>query len=321
MPFFFGSRILTVLSYHRVGDISQNALLTYKPNISASKSEFARQMYHIKKKYNVIGCEHLIAWLDEKLALPERAALVTFDDGYYDNLSNAYPILNALEIPAIIFLATDFIGSSVPFYWDYVAYCFGQTSRKDANLPMIGKTSWPSSDDREKVMLQWIREVKKVPDSLKQNYILRLPGLLDMKVPEDAFSKLYLNWDQVRQLSQNGLEFGSHTASHPILTRIDSISVRTELWKSKIKIEKELGKPVNAFAYPNGQKNDFSKETIKLIKDVGMKVAFSLLPGPTRYNTVKKNPFSIRRINISNKDTFPRFLAKLGGVARFVNRD
>lgn len=314
----YSPNLLTVLNYHRINDINQGNFTSYKPNVSATQVEFAKQMEHIKKNYNLINCEHLIAWLYGKRELPQRAALITFDDGYQDNLGNAYPILNALDIPAVIFITTDFIGSKTPFYWDFVAYSFSQTNKDCVNLPLLGNVKWTNVNERDNVLHRWITVLKKVPDVQKQECIGQLTNLLEVAIEEDAFMGLYLNWDQVRQLSRDGIEFGSHTASHPILTRVDSAHVRTELKKSKDRIEEEIGKPVIAFAYPNGQKDDYSQEIINQVRELGMNIAFSLLPGPTRYSNVRKNPFAIRRISIGNNDIFPRFIAKLSGMSRLA---
>jgi peptidoglycan/xylan/chitin deacetylase (PgdA/CDA1 family) len=312
-------RALTVLNYHRINDIHQDAFYTFRPNVSAARDGFAQQMEYVKANYNLIKCEQLAAWLKGKFELPPHAALVTFDDGYYDNLANAYPVLRALSIPAIIFLTTDFIGAKIPLYWDYVAYCFSQTEKDSVYLPIVGSVSWSTEEERDIVLSNWVNELKAIPDVEKREIVSGLANLLNVTISEDAFSDLYLDWDQVRQLNQDGIEFGSHTMGHPILTRVDLAQVEAELMKSKKKIEDEIGSAVFAFAYPNGQKDDFSPEIINLVQKSGMEIAFSLLPGPTWYSTVRKNPFAIRRIYIGNKDTFPRFVAKLNGVSRFVD--
>lgn len=311
--------LLTVLNYHRINDIGQKDFYSFKPNVSATRDDFLQQMEYVRDKYNVITCEQLISWVTGNGKLPPKAALITFDDGYYDNFANAYPVLEKMGLPAIIFLTTNFIGAGKPFYWDYVAYCFSSTQITDVSLPLFGHVKWSSSEERDVLMHNWIVELKKLPDTKKRDYVQEISGLLDVTVPEGIFTNLYLNWDQVRLMSQNNIEFGSHTASHPILTRIDLARVEQELKKSKERIEKEIEKPIKAFAYPNGLKADFSDDVIDIVHESGMKIAFTLLPGPTRYGTVRKNPFSIRRIYIGNKDNFPRFVAKLNGIARITD--
>ena len=132
---------LTVLNYHRINDPDAADFDTFVPNVSATPGDFALQMDYVKKNYNVISCQQLISFLRGEAILPPHAAMITFDDGYYDNLSNAFPILKERNLPAIIFLTTGFMGATTPFYWDYVAYCFHHTTKRSANFPLVGELS------------------------------------------------------------------------------------------------------------------------------------------------------------------------------------
>ncbi len=100
------SQTLTVLNYHRIADVEKDGRDTFLQNISATPSSFARQMDFLSENFNVISGAELLAWLQDKSELPPHAALITFDDGYQDNWSNAYPVLKKRNLPAIIFLTT-----------------------------------------------------------------------------------------------------------------------------------------------------------------------------------------------------------------------
>jgi peptidoglycan/xylan/chitin deacetylase (PgdA/CDA1 family) len=89
-----------------------------------------------------------------------------------------------------------------------------------------------------------------------------------------------------------------------------------ELAESRRILEENLGRPVLAFAYPNGHRPDITDEVVKLASQSGYQCAFTLQPGPTRYSTVRKNPFLIRRVFISAKDNLNSFAAKLAGLPR-----
>jgi peptidoglycan/xylan/chitin deacetylase (PgdA/CDA1 family) len=307
---------LTVLNYHRINNADSPDFDLFKPNVSATPEEFARQMDYVQAHYNVISCEQLACWLQGASALPLHPAIITFDDGYYDNLLNAAPVLQARHLSAIIFLTTGFIGTKQPFYWDIVAYCFHHTRRDHADLPLLGKRCWSDPASREKVMLTWVQSLKKIPETQKCNMIEKVGEILDVSIPDEKFSNLYLTWGQVREMSQNGTEFGSHTVNHPILTRIPAEQVRRELIESKRRVEEEIQKPITSLAYPNGQKVDFSSEVIAITRETGFQLAFSLLPGPTRLGTVKSSPLAIRRVYIGRNHTFSRFVAVLAGFSR-----
>ncbi len=310
--------VLTVLNYHRVDDISRSGFDTFIPNVSVSPEGFARQMDYVKRYYNVITCENLNAFRTGKQDLPPYPMLITFDDGYYDNYSNAYPILKARDLPAVIFLTTDYIGNDVPFYWDYIAYCFYHTQKTSAELPLLGFVSWTNVSGRNTIASRWINVIKQLPNHDKKRIVSELAAILAVEVPDDAFSNLHATWDQIREMNQNGIEMGAHTAGHPILTRISLSEVENELLRSKQKIEAEIGKPIVSFAYPNGGVGDFSPDVVSLVKKTGFELAFTLVDGTTRYKDVRNNPLTIRRILLRTPDVLPRFAAKLS-ANRFVH--
>jgi peptidoglycan/xylan/chitin deacetylase (PgdA/CDA1 family) len=310
---------LTVLNYHRIDNPFRKGFDTFKPNVSATPDDFAKQVEFVRQNYNVISCEFLDACLRGEKNLPTHAAIVTFDDGYQDNFINAYPILKAQNVPAIIFLTTDYIDNILDdkhFYWDYVAACFYYTQSDHANLPLLGEVSWSDEVSKEKIMHHWIETTKKLPDETKYEIIKSTEKFLKVSLPEGTLSNLHLSWSQVREMNQHGIEFGSHTASHPILTRIPLGNVRNELNVSKKRIEEELGKRIISFAYPNGGISDFSPEIVRVVDEVGYKIAFTLLSGPTSYTSVRRKPLEIRRIFLSYLDTFPRFVSKMVGAQR-----
>jgi len=312
--------LLTVLNYHRIDDPFREGFHTFRPNVSATSSAFTTQMDYVSRKYNVISGAELAAVIKGQYQLPAHAAIITFDDGYYDNYSNAYPILKARNLPAIIFLATDFIGSRKPFFWDLIAYCFFHTKKEKVQLPLLGAHSWADKSAREVVMQRLIETLKKLSDVEKQKIIDQLPQILGVDVPNEVFKNLMMSWSDAKELSENGIELGAHTASHPILTRLSLGDTSVELLKSKRHIEAEIGKPVLSFAYPNGQSSDFNEDVVDRVQQAGFEIAFTLLPGPTRRITTIKNPLTIRRIFLSYTDSFPKFMAKLTGLDRIPGR-
>jgi peptidoglycan/xylan/chitin deacetylase (PgdA/CDA1 family) len=311
---------LTVLNYHRIDDPYRDGFDTFRPNVSATPSEFARQMDHVARFYNVISGDDLVSFIKNRRALPPRALLITFDDGYLDNYINAYPVLKSRNLPAIIFLATNHIGSSAPFYWDFVAYCFHHTKMNSVELPHLGLRTWHTEEVRERAVLEWIETLKKISEQEKQKAILRLPEILNVSIPSDAFARMMISWFHAREMSENGIEMGAHTTSHPILTRVPLDVAAFEISRSKRHIEDELNKPVTSFAYPNGQASDFNGDILNQVQQAGYDISFTLLSGPTRYETAVRHPFTIRRIFIGYDDNFSRFVAKLSGVSRLVPR-
>jgi len=86
---------------------------------------------------------------------------------------------------------------------------------------------------------------------------------------------------------------------------------------SKSKIETEIGEPVLSFAYPNGQASDLNDPIERIVSETGIRVAFTLLNGPTSQEEVRRNPYAIRRIFISYKHSMPEFAALLSPINRY----
>src|ERR1051325_1884192 len=311
------AKSLTVVNYHRIDDLHRKDFDSFKPNVSATPEDFNCQMDYLAKWFHVVSVKDVVAWLDRKKDLPPYAALITFDDGYLDNYTSAYPILRKHSFPALIFLTTGHIGTDAPFYWDMAAYCFYHTQSDHLTFPDGRVEHWSNEKQRDEVNKNWIESMKVLPQSEKETFVQRLPDALGISIPTGFFQKLMMNWDQVREMQQGGIEFGAHTLHHPILTRISLEDVRAEVEGSKARIEKELGERVLSFAYPNGQVSDLSPSIEKIVADSGIRVAFTLLNGPSSLNEVKRDPYAIRRIFISNKHSLSEYAALLSPINRY----
>ena len=104
-----------ILIYHQVAQQSNNSLGPYSSNLIAPQL-FAEQMQYIKNNYRVISLDRLASLLEDDKRLPEKFVVITFDDGYKDNLTTALPILKKYNIPAAIYLSTSFIANEeTPF--------------------------------------------------------------------------------------------------------------------------------------------------------------------------------------------------------------
>lgn len=307
---------LTVLNYHRVTDPHDPSCDTFKPNISATPEMFDRQVAYMKHNFDMVSASDITACVEGTGTLPSHAAIITFDDGYADNYTNAYPVLKQHGVPALIFITTDFVGLSKPSFWDVAACAFTHTEMTSAILPLTGKQTWSNESEKYGVMMRWIETLKTVPEEEKQNYAKQLPAILGVDSAEQRCNNVFMTWDQVREMAANGIEFGSHTLTHPIMTRIPEEQVTRELLESKRLIEHELGKPVVTFAYPNGGHEDFNPAIIAELRKAGYTMAFTLMPGYNRYPALRRDAYTIRRIFLSHSDSFPRFVAKANGIRK-----
>jgi len=97
---------LIVLMYHKINDIPNNTL-------SVSTSLFEEQIKYLKENYTVISLEEVTNYINNGYVFPERSVLITFDDGYRDNLTNAYPILRKYGCKAVLCIPTNFLDHGI----------------------------------------------------------------------------------------------------------------------------------------------------------------------------------------------------------------
>ena len=311
---FLTSRV-TVFCYHRVG-IADEGFCGYRPNFSATPSHFRRQMQLIKHHFTPVSVQQLINAIEDSRSLPPRPALVTFDDGYRDNGTVAWPIMRDLQIPGVIFLATNHIGGSIPFLWDFVAYCFEQTAfgsaaENEVEIPLLGRVRLSSMSDRQRLTAAWITESKKRPSKRRWPAAHSLASALDVYPPETAFSDLYLTWDEVKSLAAEGMEFGGHTRSHPILSQTSPEEAWEEIVGCQEALTQALGRPATSFAYPNGSSADFLADHEKMVLSAGFRIAFSLAAGSSSLNSIAVRPTAVKRLYVAQNDGFLRLAFKL----------
>ena len=310
---------LLVLMYHRILPPGDERLGTEQPGMVVHPETLGMQLRVIKKYFEIV---HLDEWLDRTKRgqpVPARSCVLTFDDGWLDNYEYAYPILVREQAPATIFVVSDLVGSNQTFWPEQLATLLrrgmAQHGRKLFNHP-----AWTWLQDVNISLPQSINELsldcidriisaaKQYPDSAL------LEKMDDMKaaLTTDAYRQdlALMNWSQLREMSESGLvTVGSHTRRHTrLLPGITTEILQDEIAVSKSNIEKEMGRPVRLFCYPNG---DASPDAIAMVKKHYLG-ACSTLHGWCRPNDDRH---MIRRIGIHQDIAFDEtsFLARLTG--------
>lgn len=273
---------LLVLTYHRIVD---------EPNqdpLSVSRKNFENQILFFKKHYNIISGEQLVEIIKNKEPFPLDSCLITFDDGWRDNYTNAYPILRKHKVPSVIFISTDYIGTNRMFWHEQLAYILEKKSSNvdsDTLSEMLDDWHGEIAAKIERAIKVPVKGLRSVINDLINDLIYcdreKISKLIQklatlLGVDETGNSPSMLSWEQVIEMSQSNICFGSHTKSHPILTQISVSSVVKELNESKEIIENKIGKPVCLFAYPNG---DHNESIINIMEKTGYFAAFTCLTG------------------------------------------
>lgn len=305
----WGPRRLTVLSYHRIVDHS-HPLFELSPAGAVTPDEFERQLRFVTKNFNVIDLPTLRAFVEGEMPLPDRAVLITFDDGYLDTYTNAFPLLRKHGLPAVVFLITGFVGRRELPWWDECSHYLHSTRLAGASMPLIGYRPLDSPARRAKARDQLIRRLKEVPERRRREVMALLPEALEVRLTV-ADIPAFMSWKQILEIASYGVVPQPHTVSHPILTRINSEEVGYQLSESARQLERAVGIDPVAFAYPNGGRSDYSREIVQAVKDAGYACAFSMLAGPMRMREVAARPYEIRRCYVTHWDNVETLALKM----------
>jgi len=296
---------LTILAYHRVLEMGPEERYPFDPElVSASPEEFAWQMAYVKKNFDVIRFDDVVAHLDGKAKLPRRPLIVTFDDGFDDNYRQAFPILKSQGLPAMFFVSTGYIGGATTFWFDELAHLIMRVPVQSVFLSEIGR-SLPDADSvtsRREATGEILSTVKKLGETRRIEFLADLRKAFGKYVdPASVSLSQPMSWANILEMSRGGMEIGSHTVTHPILSTMQPEDQRTELCESKARLERELGRSVDVIGYPVGTADAFDERVLAAVKEAGYRLACSYMAGTNHLATM--HPLTLRRQRIERVTT------------------
>lgn len=307
-----------ILMYHRVLTAKERSESFSSDGIQVSPESFDRQLGFLKRHFHVASPEQFVAQLQRGEAFADATCLITFDDGWRDNLTNALPLLRKHAVSAVIFLPTDFIGTDRCFWQESLARQLHRLQRahrdgSSAASAVITKYNLSrvfvgDGEELKQRIHDYVRALKVRSD---QEIDAMMTAVVAAVGPDkEDHPDRFLTWDEVITMARAGATFGSHAVSHRILTRLPKEEVIRELETSKREITARAGLDVQLLAYPNG---DCNQDTAEAARRTNYTAAFT-----TAHGTVIANddPFLLRRINIHDRATRTTagFYATLLGV-------
>jgi peptidoglycan/xylan/chitin deacetylase (PgdA/CDA1 family) len=304
---FFRRRLL-VLNYHGVVS-DECARRPHDPNI-VGVSEFSRQMSTVARLFSPIGASELPKWRAGRGRVTRSAVLVTFDDGYRNNLTYAAPVLQRYGIPALIAICPGYIGQKRMLWPNEIQHRVLWWSEKVIPVPFSPREQRVPDGFHERLALaNRVREsCKRLPHDEVTRYLaqIRQQGA----PPADDEIQAFLSWEEVDLLKARGFEIGAHTMEHPILTQLPYERLTSELRESKRIIEQHTGCECVCFAYPNGGAADISPVVVDEVHRAGYQFAFTVTG---RLASAEDDPLLIDRIYIPGSRSAAEFKARISG--------
>jgi peptidoglycan/xylan/chitin deacetylase (PgdA/CDA1 family) len=276
-----------IVTYHRFSETDSSVM--------TSARLLAQQLEYLTAHYRIVPLSELARLLASGAKLPSSVAAVTIDDGYRDCYEVAFPVLRRYKVPAALFIVTGFTDQRNWMWTDKLRYLLPrartsmlETRVNDALLQIRLNSTQPRFE-----LADCVNSVlKELPDEAKDDSLAEIAYSLGVELPDSPPPEFdSVNWEQVREMNSAGIEIGSHTMTHPILTNVGSARVRKELAESRERIEGIIGNPVGLFCYPNGGYNQAIKREVAR---AGYRCAVTCEPG---FNEASADHLSLRRIH------------------------
>ncbi len=301
----------TCLMYHSIVD-KEYGPHDFCPNLPllVRVDDFDRQIRFLAENYRCIDAVSAVKRLRQG-TLEERTAIITFDDGYGDNLKAALPILEKYNVPATVFVTTSFADKTRSPWWHELEKVMAEAD----SLSLV-------IDEKE------IRY--RIPDACtKYNAFISISDLMMKLDPARQDEVLFnleqqvggkartydgmLDWNGVISLDKHPLiTIGSHAKTHPVMTTLDDQAVESEVVSSRLMLQEKLGHPVELFCYPYGGRGQAGQREFQVVEKTGYLAAFTTRSGHL-FPEHKNYMMALPRIAVGFLDGMVGFKWKLFG--------
>lgn len=308
---------LLILCYHRV--LEPLALREAPfPGICIGALTFERQVAYLARYFDLVTLSEAAARLPLSSDRNRPLAVLTFDDGYADNYRVAFPVLRRLGVPATVFLVADPMGKAQPLWFDALAMAViraEEERRMDGLLEVLScrvsgrapaRALQRQGSLRRRIHAA-VTALKQVPEPERVVIVEAILDHMGGLEQRDVERVRLLHLDEAREMAGAGIEFGSHAATHPILTGLRPDRLDQEVLGSKQTLEAGLGRPVTAFCYPNG---DHDAAVVQAVKSAGYTCAVTTREAPNRAFT---SPWLLNRAYVGPR-TGTGFRGQMSGA-------
>ena len=268
--------MVAVLAYHDIGNATC----------------FADQMDHVCTYCHPVSVEAVCGTIRSGSPLPERAVLVTFDDGHRSVLETALQILGERGVPAVAYVVAGLLDTDQPYWWDEV----------EALVTRGGQTEYVAEGTPPG---NAVRTLKKLSNEQRLAALAQLRDTASSPAPRMP----QLRRDELHELEAGGITIGNHTLTHPCLHQCDEATIRHELAASQQILTDVLGHAPRTLAYPNG---DHDPRVRQAVEDMGFDAAF--LFDHRLSASPPADPLRISRLRVNDHTPMDRFKIILSGL-------
>jgi len=267
-----------------------------------SKEEFSSFIQKAKEKFSLVSfADFLSAFQGLKMKEKKPLLALSFDDGFRGVFTEAFPLLEKENISAALFVNPLHLNQKEVFHFLEIEMAFRLTAKNAYSHPALGKSFVLNSDEsRVKAMKAVKRAFKLLTEAERKKNHFELMEQLGLSHNEimravQAQEKMrVMSPSELLELKKAGWVLGAHTLSHRTLSKLAEKDQREEIVSSKKSLDKLIEENSVAFAYPYGEEEHIGKIAPKICQEVGLKFAFTTIPGEIKPNS---DPFLIHRID------------------------
>lgn len=257
-----------ILAYHRIVANIAQAERNSIYGLVISAETFRRHLELVQERYQMVTMDEALEILRGEKQIGRPAALLTLDDGYRDVYDYAWPVLQQLGVPAIVYVPTALIDTDQLLDHDRLYWLVLKAQERGLNLrePLEAAGLSP----KHAAMLCVARNPARLTDQLnyqplavRQPILQSLEAALGIRHGDYPPDYQLLDWAMIREMTAGGITFGAHSDRHLILTLESAVAAEREIRRSKRVLEEQLNCPARHFAYPNGYYNDAVRQMVK----------------------------------------------------------
>ncbi len=298
-----------ILLYHGVTKERQDGIFNYRGKFIDTDA-FAQHVTWLQERYEIVPLANLVATRSGSRSTRAQIA-ITFDDGYRNNYTNAFPVLRDAGAPATFFITTDFVDRLMPLPVDRIESCIDRASVKTLR---IGATTYNISSREQKVStdMELRRRMKRLDRDSANSLLEELESSCASRLQDSLAESPYapMNWDEIEEMESAGMTFAAHTCTHPILSMLTKEEAREEIRTSQEMLARHV-RPLPIFAYPNGGTSDYNDDTVAELKDAGFTAALTTRPA---FVSTTDTPFELPRLTMDGANDISRTRLILSGL-------